>query len=1162
MAHSLVVVCSRVVLIATFMLPGPAGFAAVVPPNPSTTAEEVIAADIAAQNVGEWNTFLKLRSDMPGAPENASGYEVLWQQGPYGIRGNVTSARVESIAPIPFEVAREIISPCCYADHLKKPAAFYVIIDYGVRREDKYVCNGPNARLYVLDHVDDHWKIVEVSEPPLASLVNRGFGTGSPSERELLDRQRVRLQTGQFLNTRGEVILADSPNATIEAHQFPSSIIVAHYTAYPDCKYQSLIGAIDFMTYVKDVVPNEWPSSFPSQSLKAGAITAKMVGWYRRYNAKYPNRGYDVSDQDCDQVYRAGSAVTATNNAVCGVSGVGFDRADGTLFYASYSAGSYNGNGYHGGQMYQNGTRYLADLGYQYQDMVYYYYDSSSATGGQLAHIFTYADSASCGGGNPTVIVTSPVGGENWQTGTSHDVTWSVSGSTGSISYWKVALSTDGGASWPTATDDPRQLSGGIFNTGARSWTWPIDSSWNTTQARIRVRALDVNANILGESVSPANFTISSPESIVTPSTPSGPTSGSASASYSFSMGGSSSNLGHSVQYQIDWGDGQTTGWLPVGTTSTSHAWSSSGSYSVRAQARCAAHTTVVSGLSNVLSVTISSSETISTPAQPSGPTSGGPGSSYTYSASGSSSSLGHSVQYQFDWGDGQLSGWLPVGTTSAAHSWSSAGTYSVTAQTRCATHTSIRSGNASSVPVVISPIVGGSDLIVDGGFEQATATGNSAPGWDGVPSAPARPLIIANGSYPHVGANYASLAGADGLQGDFVIQIITIPSEAAAANLTLWVNVTTQEALNGPVFDFFWVALYDLSGNLIGAPLQLTNQDAMRSNNTLGSYFQVGPIDLLSYRGTPIQLALVAQTDGSLPTTFLVDDVSLHLTGSDNAPTTAITFPVGGATVSSTVNIAATASDDHAVTSLEILIDGAVRASIANASSMFYSWNTTQESNGQHTVVSRAGDGAGHSTTSSPVTVTVSNLAAPANVAATATSDSQVIVTWTPVAGAAGYQVLRSSNNQGYVLAGTPSGTSFTDAGLVPNTTYLYLVRAVDASNNVGPGSLMDPATTTMFTEDPVTAWSTTVRALHLAELRIAVNALRVAAGLQPITFTEAIVPGVMIRSLHIVELRSALNTARAQLSLNPLTYTDPSLTSGTVVKAAHVTDLRSGVK
>jgi hypothetical protein len=481
--------------------------------SPLSTPESVVVADITAQSSGDWDTYLNLRSNLPGAPENASNYEALWQQGETGIRGNVVSARLESIKLIPFDFARSLIGACCYIDNLTNPQAFYVIVDYKLRTEDKYACDGPNARLYILDHGDNGWKIIQVSEPPITAFVNNGLGIGSYAEQELLGRQQVRTQTGQFVNSHGQVIFSTAP-ASAMAHQFPTSITVAHSTTFnsnPSCQYQYLIGCVDFITYVKNVLPNEWapPSSFASEALKAGAITAKMVGWYRVYNAKYPNQGYDVKDQDCDQVYRANSAVTSTNNAVDAVAGVGFDRADGTLFYASYSAGSYDGSGYHGGRMYQNGTNYLANNGYSYanayMDMVHYYYDSSSATGNQLAHFFTYTEGGTGCGGGVSVTVTSPNGGDVWASGSTHTITWNGNGSSSNMSYYKIALSTDGGVTFPNDLTPS-----GIFDPSARSFSWSISSSLNTTQARIRVRALDANGNILAFDASDADFTIGS----------------------------------------------------------------------------------------------------------------------------------------------------------------------------------------------------------------------------------------------------------------------------------------------------------------------------------------------------------------------------------------------------------------------------------------------------------------------------------------------------------------------------------------------------------------------------------------------------------------------------------------------------------------------------
>lgn len=94
-------------------------------------------------------------------------------------------------------------------------------------------------------------------------------------------------------------------------------------------------------------------------------------------------------------------------------------------------------------------------------------------------------------------------------------------------------------------------------------------------------------------------------ETISTPNTPSGPLTGVVQTSYSFTTGGSSSNLGDLVQYLFDWGDGTNSGWLPVGVTSASKSWNNPQTYPVKVQARCATHTTVVSAWSQNFSINI-----------------------------------------------------------------------------------------------------------------------------------------------------------------------------------------------------------------------------------------------------------------------------------------------------------------------------------------------------------------------------------------------------------------------------------------------------------------------------------------------------------------------------------------------------------------------------
>lgn len=195
-------------------------------------------------------------------------------------------------------------------------------------------------------------------------------------------------------------------------------------------------------------------------------------------------------------------------------------------------------------------------------------------------------------------------------------------------------------------------------------------------------------------------------------------------------------------------------------------------------------------------------------------------------------------------------------------------------------------------------------------------------------------------------------------------------------------------------------------------------------------------------------------------------------------------------------------------------------------------------------------------------VPVSTVALTAPTSIDATANSATSVAVTWSAVNGAASYEIIRTEDNVNYISRGTAVGTSFSDSAQ-SGKAYLYKVHAVDALGSLGPDSLPDLATTVIFNDDPVVAGATPVRALHITQLRTAVNAVRTLAGLTGGTFAETITAGsTTIKASHILELRSALTLARSTLGLSAVSYTDPSLTSGFTIKAAHINQLRNGVK
>ena len=94
-------------------------------------------------------------------------------------------------------------------------------------------------------------------------------------------------------------------------------------------------------------------------------------------------------------------------------------------------------------------------------------------------------------------------------------------------------------------------------------------------------------------------------------------------------------------------------------------------------------------------------------------------------------------------------------------------------------------------------------------------------------------------------------------------------------------------------------------------------------------------------------------------------------------------------------------------------------------------------------------------------------------------------------------------------------------------------------------------------FTDDPLVAGVTVVKAVHINELRTAINTKRGAAGLAPAAWATVIAAGGSIAAADVVEMRGALTPA---LAVAP-SYTDATLT-GTPIKAVHIQELRNLVR
>jgi len=100
---------------------------------------------------------------------------------------------------------------------------------------------------------------------------------------------------------------------------------------------------------------------------------------------------------------------------------------------------------------------------------------------------------------------------------------------------------------------------------------------------------------------------------------------------------------------------------------------------------------------------------------------------------------------------------------------------------------------------------------------------------------------------------------------------------------------------------------------------------------------------------------------------------------GDTQAPVVTITDPANGSTVSGTITVRATATDNVGVTSVGYRIDSGATVPMSNTGSDTYeaAWNTTTASNGSHSVTVQASDAAGNVGIAVRL-VTVSNVAPP----------------------------------------------------------------------------------------------------------------------------------------------------------------------------------------
>lgn len=98
-------------------------------------------------------------------------------------------------------------------------------------------------------------------------------------------------------------------------------------------------------------------------------------------------------------------------------------------------------------------------------------------------------------------------------------------------------------------------------------------------------------------------------------------------------------------------------------------------------------------------------------------------------------------------------------------------------------------------------------------------------------------------------------------------------------------------------------------------------------------------------------------------------------------------------------------------------------------------------------------------------------------------------------------------------------------------------------------------------FTDASLTPGLTSVRAVHITELRVRVDLLRASAGLQAFAWTDPVLTAgaTMVKAQHLIDLRTALTQACAAGGYSAPVYAEPIVAGTTGIKASHITELRN---
>ncbi|MFJ2865630.1 M1 family aminopeptidase [Kitasatospora sp. NPDC087314] len=152
--------------------------------------------------------------------------------------------------------------------------------------------------------------------------------------------------------------------------------------------------------------------------------------------------------------------------------------------------------------------------------------------------------------------------------------------------------------------------------------------------------------------------------------------------------------------------------------------------------------------------------------------------------------------------------------------------------------------------------------VVANGGFESGTSP------W----TAPSGAITGGGGQSAHSGASFAWLDGYGSTHTETLAQSVTLPAGCGTASLGFWLHVDTAETSTSTAYDKLTVGL----GSTTVATYSNLDAQAGYVHKT---------VDVSAFAGQTVTLSFTGAEDSSLQTSFVLDDVTLDVSGGTTPP-------------------------------------------------------------------------------------------------------------------------------------------------------------------------------------------------------------------------------------------------------------------------------------